>query len=476
MKTLSRLFLLLLLVPAPALAQEYAMRVVMTNEPDAVMEGQPIDLTKESSSQKFVYQPYSKLYLGDYVTGFAFRGYNPGNAITRHIKVWFADDWSSNPSSFKLVYDGDYVIPSGGSEEEHIDLLGFTLPEPCKIKNCQINIKIECSGEPVDEPLYFECYEKHNGPVAALTVMSEVKYLSGRVSSQDGLPVAGAEVRLYSDRDGSECKAVSGADGSYRLRVEESNNTYPVTVSALGYTTYDGRDYHEEFQTNVALSNAKTETVRDFVLFNTVEFKKDRRATIILPVAPNPEWGRYYGLDRRDGADFYFKLEENPRANVPYVIFPNEDFCLNPADYDLRQEPGKTVLLYPEDTEINASAQLAFQYATFYGSFTNRDVIYFSMDEQNRFFDTTPDCQITDAPFCGRVGACRAYLAHYSTSPKSPNFIFTNADGTTSPTGITEAETLGTYNGDAYDLQGRRLDRLPRRGLYLQNGRLHIGK
>ena len=83
--TTMSLLALLLFETASVSAQEYASRKVLTDNPDSVMENQPIDVTKSISIQEYKYQPYTTLYIGDYITGFSFRGYNPGSEKRRHL-------------------------------------------------------------------------------------------------------------------------------------------------------------------------------------------------------------------------------------------------------------------------------------------------------------------------------------------------------------------------------------------------------
>ena len=70
-------------------------------------------------------------------------------------------------------------------------------------------------------------------------------------------------------------------------------------------------------QTAVKFSD-KENLVRDFLLYSSVSYKKGQRATIILPVNPNPEWGQYYRLAKREENFIIFNRESVPQANVPY--------------------------------------------------------------------------------------------------------------------------------------------------------------
>ncbi len=50
-----------------------------------------------------------------------------------------------------------------------------------------------------------------------------------------------------------------------------------------------------------------------------VSFTKGQRATIILPVAPDAEKGRYYKLDRVENRQIIFEEEVSPRARMRFA-------------------------------------------------------------------------------------------------------------------------------------------------------------
>ena len=466
MKTMKLLFVLLILGTVATSAQEYATRLVPTDEAETVMVNYPVDVTKETSSAQFHYSVYKKVYEGDFVTGISFKGYNPGKELKRHFKVW-VEYGNGKGESMTLVYDDDYVIPSGGTEDSYITLLDFKFDKPYEMKlGAKFSVKMESFGDIVDSPLYFESTTRNSTPISTLYVMSEVKYLKGTVSNQNGNPVVGAEVYLYSNRDDSEYKALTDENGNYSLRIEESNNVYPVTVSATDCATFVGKSD----ASTVRLKDAASESVRDFVLFDKIAYTKDQRATIILPVAPNPEWGSYFRLDRRENNDVIFEYESAPQANVPYVIFPYEDFELNVGDYDLQQEPGSIVVPYPDERDYPVP------FAAIYGSYENTDILYTYTDQHTRFLDLTPDCDTKDEPFMGRIGACRAYMRLISPGLADLGMAFPNYVFSRNPTGITEKHAISNSDVPFRDLQGRQLTQQPRKGVYIRDGRKVVVK
>lgn len=466
MKTMKLLLVLLILGTVATSAQEYATRQVQIELADALQANNPVDVTKETSSSQFYYSVYKKVYEGDFVTGISFKGYNPGKELKRHFKVW-VEYGNGKGESMTLVYDDDYVIPSGGTANSYMTLLDFKFDKPYEMKlGARFSVKIESFGDIVDNPLYFESTTQNNTPVSTLYVMSEVKYLKGTVRNQNGNPVVGAEVYLYSNRDESEYKALTDENGNYSLRIEESNNVYPVTVSATDCATFVGKSD----ASTVRLKDAASESVRDFVLFDKIAYTKDQRATIILPVAPDPEWGSYYRLDRRENNDVIFEYESAPQANVPYVIFPYKDFELNVGDYDLQQEPGSIVVPYPDERDYPVP------FAAIYGSYQNTDILYTYTDQHTRFLDLTPDCDTKDEPFMGRIGACRAYMRLISPGLADLGMAFPNYVFSRNPTGINDIVHQYDNVEGFYDLQGRQLKEQPRKGVYIRDGRKVVVK
>ncbi len=211
-RTIKTLLLLLLCVE-PSFAQEYSFWTFKPLESNSLKMGSeaPIDVTITQSEKTIVYS-YSNMKLphGDFIYKLSFRGYNPGKEISRHLKIWMRNDDSmserdirtADVSKMTCVFDGDCTIPGGGSREEHISLLDIPLDNPFKYtQESYFVLRIECSGEAVEDPIYFEAYEEQymNRPVVVITVQSPVVYYSGKVVNQDEEPVENAQVRFYNN-------------------------------------------------------------------------------------------------------------------------------------------------------------------------------------------------------------------------------------------------------------------------------------
>ena len=219
-----------------------------------------------------------------------------------------------------------------------------------------------------------------------------------------------------------------------------------------------------------------------------VTYTKDQMATIILPTAPDASKGKYYRLDRVENGQIVFEQEKQPRARVPYIIVPSEDFSIDISSLDLEGLQADTVTVGG---------------VSFIGSYVRKELpaltggdgggsLYYDI------IDTTPDCGFLSTAETGkeafRIGALRAYLTvnwddpynhHGSKSPEDKLDIVLKDDGT----GIEQIqsskfkiqndgeEVNGKWsNGKCYDLSGRKWSMINGqcsmpKGIYIQNSR-----
>ena len=219
-----------------------------------------------------------------------------------------------------------------------------------------------------------------------------------------------------------------------------------------------------------------------------VTFTKDQMATIILPTAPDASKGKYYRLDRVEDGQIIFEQEKQPRARVPYIIVPSEDFSIDISSLDLESLQADTVTVGG---------------VSFIGSYVRKTLPQRGSGEGAESFyidiiDTTPDCGFLSTAETGkeafRIGALRAYLTvnwddpynhHGSKSPEDKLDIVLKDDGT----GIEQIqsskfkiqndgeEVNGKWsNGKCYDLSGRKWSMINGqfsmpKGIYIQNNR-----
>ena len=62
-----------------------------------------------------------------------------------------------------------------------------------------------------------------------------------------------------------------------------------------------------------------------------ITFTAGQMATIILPTEPDASKGKYYRLAGCREGEIVFEQELHPRAHVPYIIMPSEDFSNRPG-------------------------------------------------------------------------------------------------------------------------------------------------
>ncbi len=125
-----------------------------------------------------------------------------------------------------------------------------------------------------------------------------------------------------------------------------------------------------------------------------VSFTKGQRATIILPVTPDADKGRYYRLDRVEDYQIIFEEEPHPQARVPYIIIPNEDFSIDVSTLDLTG-------IWRDSTNIYG--------VSFIGTYV-KDVIGYKDSYYYYTIDATSDCRNDMNRYNVYVGALRAFI------------------------------------------------------------------
>ncbi len=474
------LFAMLILSYDIAMADdEYAYKeVIAPNEVYSVGVGTPLIATKPCTQAEMLYK-YEYMYIckGDLITQLSYKGYNPGEAFTRHFVVWMAntrqrdvrDQNGMTPSeSMTKVFEGDCTIAAGGSADERIPLLTIPLDQPFEYGGNTIRVLIESVGVTASQEVFFEqyryrwqsCYataEELGGwsqsdyaqfPITTLTVATPVVNLTGTVFDQDSVPIPGATIQMKSTDWPTPVvySGVSDDNGNYSIRIEEGSRLYLATVSASDCAKYE--------ETWLG-THVKDKTQWDFTLYNAVEYKAGRRATIIMPVTPVASWGRYFRLDRIENRQLIFERELSPQANVPYVIFPNRDFFVDLSTLDLSMQAGK----------------ISIPSVDFVGSFISYD---FQMTENQEliFLDETQDggyeyyySELLGRYIVagGRIAALRACIIEDGWYGKDLVFH----DDTS---GIVLLNCNKTTDAAIYDLQGRRVTKM-KHGIYVKDGK-----
>ena len=466
MKTLKFLFFLLWGV-LPLQAQEYTVWEFTVQETANRNMVYPIDVTVEKSTSKMEFdfnRLFENISSNEWVTKLTFKGYNPGEAQTRHVKVWLSNRLSNDA---KCLFDADCTIPHGGSEEESITLLDLPLDEPYKFKNEEHTyIMIESTGVPAEQPLVFE--QQDGLHVVTITAKAEVARFTGTVKDQDGKAIQGACVNIFREIDGTDVlsyAANTDSEGRFYVRVEHGGRSSCLTVSASGYPDYL---VDWPFILTGDFITMWPAPSGEIVMTNRLDFRVDQQATIILPETPDPSWGRYYRLDHRyyEGDEYVviFVHETTPQANVPYVIFPERDFSIDLTKYDKESLPEVGRQLFPDMMDAENPWGL-------YGTYQSRVAHHMGVIGSS-LLDSTPDCQVGTPNSFPRIGAFHAYLLGYHTGSQyddGPKMMFVDETNNISeiPEGKTQVSPI-------FDLQGRQLHGIPQKGVYIQNGRKYV--
>jgi hypothetical protein len=274
-------------------------------------------------------------------------------------------------------------------------------------------------------------------PVATFTVATPVKYVSGTVADENGDGVAGATVTLTSnDGEQSAYEAATDAEGRYSVRIEEGNKLYKARVFAPGHTLYQ-----DDAENRPVLDNP----VWNYTIYGSVTYPANKRSTIILPVAPDATVGRYYRLDRKEGNRIVFVREPMPQANIPYVLFAERDYVVSLEGMDLTVQPGRVDI----------------EEVSFVGSYLNSASYYVTLEN-------TPLC-LDDVSETG--WAMHAWLWMYWMLSDNHELVFEEQ-----VSGIQTAAAPGPAPSllVLHDLQGRRLQTPPRKGVYISEGKKSV--
>ena len=211
-------------------------------------------------------------------------------------------------------------------------------------------------------------------------------------------------------------------------------------------------------------------------LTTPVTFTTGQMATIILPTEPDAGKGKYYRLDRVEDNKIVFEQELQPRAHVPYIIVPHEDFSIDPAELELAGLTGDTV---------------SVDGVRFIGTYVSEVLPSLGGDGGGFYYDIidqTSDCSLSLSGETGMqavVGALRAYLLvdwrtagwndpYTQGGTKSPweKMPIVLRDDATSIGGCPQMVNGKLSNDKRYDLQGRRTNKKPARGIYIEGGKV----
>ena len=198
-----------------------------------------------------------------------------------------------------------------------------------------------------------------------------------------------------------------------------------------------------------------------------VTYTAGQMATIIMPTAPDAGKGKYYRLDRCEGNEIIFEQELQPRAHVPYIIVPFEDFSIDPGTLDLAG-------LKPDTVSVGSISFIGTYVRTELPAPTGGDGEWRPFPPSlggdgggfYRIIDTTPDCSPLPAEGQGErlafVGILRAYLTWddpygpgATKGPEEEMKIVLHDRGTGSLSPAPSPEGEGRKDAAIYDLSGK---------------------
>ena len=188
-------------------------------------------------------------------------------------------------------------------------------------------------------------------------------------------------------------------------------------------------------------------------LTEPVTFTAGQMATIILPSEPDAGKGKYYKLDRVEAGEIVFEQELQPRAHVPYIIVPFEDFSIDPGQLELEG-------LKPDTVSVDG--------ISFIGTYSS-EKLESKEDFHIEIIDATPDCSLLPAEGQGErlafVGALRAYLTWHdpynpggSKGPEEEMKIVLHDHGTGGLSPELSPEGEGRKDATIYDLSGKKVN------------------
>jgi len=274
----------------------------------------------------------------------------------------------------------------------------------------------------------------------------------GFVSDEKGQPMSDANIRLYSTRPFTSSIVKTDASGYFSIPAEK-DVYYLAEITAKNSAKYHVAPFLVRDILNVK-----------FELFNSITFLPDVLSTIILPITPDPTVGKYYCLKAIEGNNPVFVRELHPTAGLPYLFIADHEFTLALCELDLSSSR-EQVILSEGDKRIS-----------FIGSFESI-LVGGDSDTKECFheyvIDKTPDCgeerSLDGERSYYRLGACHGYFS--SNLGNFNQFIL--REGTTDMiVSLASRQTTEII----FDLQGRRINGVPQRGMYIQNGRKYVVK
>lgn len=281
------------------------------------------------------------------------------------------------------------------------------------------------------------------------------------LNGEDGL----AATRLEGNASKTEWKTgvkvfKTGAAGNYVLTLANNGNTWMTGVSIVkaeieNITIAENADYTPaEAYANVTFKRTVVEGWNGMVLpFDATvdEVKSAFGATAVKDFA-----GIAY--DEAKGVTLKFQDATEVKAGRPFMMKAAAG-----ASYTFKGVVLPATGLQNIEMVDETNSNVKYTMKGTYAATTNLNDVNFALINGTKFFYHTAGVNESSAK------AFRAYFENNSTEPASARVSFDFGDDET--TGIEEIRQNAAANGQYYDLQGRKVQNLNKKGVYLLNGK-----
>lgn len=292
----------------------------------------------------------------------------------------------------------------------------------------------------------------------------------GTVKDQDGNRIPNATLTFANkeyDIDESGQFAMTFSLTTYTNGFPYDNISGNLEVKAEGYTPF-------ELPTSFDNDWANNETPIEVKLYNRLDYKAGKRYTIVLPEEPEASHGRYFRLDRVGENSIIFERDFSPKANVPYVFFPEKDVSINLEGMDFTREPEQIII-----NDIPAESQTSVDPRLFMiGSYvTGGSRVLISSYVKTRL-EEDEYYQDVNSHYNSDAMHARMY-SHVFLFSDTPALIFNDPSNLTAiPSLPSEIVNSKSVNNNWYDLSGRRLNTShpTYRGVYIIGGKKVVVK
>ena len=305
------------------------------------------------------------------------------------------------------------------------------------------------------------------------SVTPKITSFAGLIVNQEKAPVAGVRVKLESKDGMTVYETTTDSYGSFLLPIADANQLFEVAIAAEGYP--EQKQYQDGWQ---PFDSSNGSLLRSFTITNSAIFTVGKPSTIILPVTPDASLGKYYYLDGVEDGKIIWQREYTPQAHVPYLIIPEKNFEIGYKDVTLSDK-------WAETTVKGASLKgyyyrCAFQrtkdeFSVLIGNIEDCEYIFSDIHQPEEIGCVIPPMRavlvLNDAEY--NWADYNVVLRHAASYFYFPDRLFVFHD---EPAGIVNVSASPSISSIIYDLSGRRLSSISRKGVYVRNSKKYVMK